>query len=172
MLGREKAEFLATLVEKTRPALVVECGTAIGYSGLFLLQAICGIDKSRLITIEMEADRSCEAQGHFGRAGFNQLVDSRVGDAVEVLRTIHEPVEFLFLDNNFSNYFPCFQAIEHCITYGATIVADNVGIGAKGMADYLKYVRSRYDSQTYWFDTDLPWVKRDAMEVTIYRSHQ
>ena len=46
MLGREKAEFLATLVEKARPALVVECGTAIGYSGLFLLQAICGIDKS------------------------------------------------------------------------------------------------------------------------------
>ena len=80
MLGREKAEFLATLVKKARPALVVECGTAIGYSGLFLLQAICGIDKGRLITIEMEADRSYEAQVHFGRAGFNQLVDSWVGD--------------------------------------------------------------------------------------------
>lgn len=171
MLGPEKAEFLATLVEKAHPSLIVECGTAIGYSGLWLLQVLSATDDGRLITIEIEADRGHEAQRHFADAGLSDLVDSEIGDATKVLQTIHKPVDFLLLDNNFGNYFPCFRAIESRLTDGATIVADNVGIGAKDMADYLKHVRSRYESQACWFDTDLAWVKRDAMEVTIYRSH-
>ena len=169
MLGPEKAQFLTTHVENAKPSLIVECGTAIGYSGLWMLEKLKASDKGRLITVEIEPDRARDAQSHFNRAGFGDLVDSRVGDAIEVLQTIGDPVDFLLLDNNFSNYFPCFQAIEPRLVDGATIVADNVGIGADSMADYLEYVRSRYDCQTRWFDTELPWVKRDAMEVTIYR---
>ena len=169
MLGPEKAQFLTTLVEKARPSLIVECGTAIGYSGLWMLEKLKASDKGRLITVEIEPDRALDAQSHFNRAGFGDLVDSRVGDAIEVLQTIGDPVDFLLLDNNFSNYFPCFQAIEPRLVNGATIVADNVGIGADSMADYLEHIRSRYDCQTRWFDTELPWVKRDAMEVTIYK---
>lgn len=169
MLGPEKAEFLVTLVEKTKPSLIVECGTAIGYSGLWMLEKLKSAGKGRLITVEIEPDRAREAQDHFNRAGFGDLVDSRIGNAIDVLLTITDPVDFLLLDNNFSNYFPCFQAIESRLVDGATVVADNVGIGADNMADYLEHVRSRYDCQTRWFDTELPWVKRDAMEVTIYR---
>ena len=169
MLGPEKAEFLTTLVEKARPSLIVECGTAIGYSGLWMLEKLNAACKGRLITVEIEPDRARDAQAHFDRAGFGDLVDSRTGDAMEVLQTINESVDFLLLDNNFSNYFPCFQAIEPRLVDGATVVADNVGIGADSMADYLEHVRSRYDCQTRWFDTELPWVKRDAMEVTIYK---
>ena len=49
---------------------------------------------------------------------------------------------------------------------GAVVVADNVGISGSSTDDYLKLVRSKYKSQTEWFDVDLPWAKRDAMEVT------
>ena len=169
MLGPDKAEFLTTLVEKTRPSLIVECGTAIGYSGLWMLEKLNAAGKGRLITVEIEPDRARDAQAHFDGAGFSDLVDSLTGDAMEVLQTINESVDFLLLDNNFSNYFPCFQAIEPRLVDGATVVADNVGIGADSMTDYLEHVRSRYDCQTCWFDTELPWVKRDAMEVTIYK---
>ena len=169
MLGPEKAEVLAKLVEKARPTLIVECGTAIGYSGLWMLEKLKAAGQGRLITVEIEPDRARQAQSHFNRAGFDDLVDSRIGNAIDVLRTITDPVDFLLLDNNFSNYFPCFQAIESRLVDGATVVADNVGIGADSMADYLEHVRSRYDCQTCWFDTELPWVKRDAMEITIYK---
>ena len=169
MLGSEKAEFLADLVQKAEPNLIVECGTAIGYSGLWMVAALKSADKGRLITVEIDTGRAHEAQENFRRANVNDLIDSRIGDATEVLKTIREPVDFLLLDNNYSNYFPCFRAIESQLADGATVVADNVGIGAAGMADYLNHVRSHYESQTYWFETNLPWVKRDAMEVTIYR---
>ena len=169
MLGPEKAEFLADLVQKAEPTLIVECGTAIGYSGLWMAAALKSADRGKLITVEIDTGRAHEARENFRRAHAQDLVDSRIGDATEVLGTIREPVNFLLLDNNYSNYFPCFRAIEAQLTDGATVVADNVGIGAAGMADYLHHVRSHYESRTHWFETDLPWVKRDAMEVTIYR---
>ena len=169
MLGSEKAEFLANLVQEVGPTLIVECGTAIGYSGLWLASALKSVDKGRLITVEIDTERAHEAQANFRRANVHDLIDSRIGDAAAVLKAIHEPVDFVLLDNNYSNYFPCFRAIEPQLTDGATVVADNVGIGAADMADYLNHVRSHYESRTQWFETDLPWVKRDAMEVTIYR---
>lgn len=169
MLGSEKAEFLADLVHNAQPTLIVECGTAIGYSGLWMVAALRAAGKGSLITVEIDTGRAHEAQENFRSANVADLIDSRIGDATEVLKTIGEPVDFLLLDNNYSNYFPCFRAIESRLTDGATVVADNVGIGAAGMADYLSHVRSHYESSTHWFETDLPWVKRDAMEVTIYR---
>ena len=169
MLGEEKAKFLAACVEKAKPSLIVECGTAIGYSGLWMLRVLKAAGTGRLITIEIDADRAAQARANFERAGMADLVDSRIGDAQAVLKSIEDPVDFLLLDNNFDNYFPCFQAIEPQLTNAATVVADNVGIGAETMADYLEHVRARYASETHWFDIDLPWVKQDAIEVSIYR---
>ena len=34
-------------------------------------------------------------------------------------------------------------------------------------ANYTTHVRSKYNSHIEWFDTNLPWSKRDAIEVTI-----
>ena len=169
MLGGEKAEFLADLIEQVGPSLIVECGTAIGYSGLWIASRLQAIGKGKLITIEIDGDRAQEARENFARAGLSELVDSRIGDAADVMKSIDDPINFLLLDNSFGAYFSSFQAIESRLIDGATVVADNVGIGATEMADYLSLVRSRYESRTHWFETDLPWVDRDAMEVTIYR---
>jgi hypothetical protein len=45
-----------------------------------------------------------------------------------------------------------------------------VGIGEAEMLDYLEFVRANFETRTKWFDIDLPWVKKDAMEVSVYRS--
>ena len=172
MLGREKAKFLADLIDQVKPSLIVECGTAIGYSGLWIASRLQTIGKGRLITIEIDADRAREAQENFARAGLSECVDSRIGDAAEVLKVVDDGIDFLLLDNSFGAYYSSFQAIESRLLDGATMVADNVGIGASEMADYLNLVRSRYESQTHWFEIDLPWVDRDAMEVTIYRKQR
>jgi len=171
MLGPEKAEFVANCIEKARPSLIVECGTAIGYSGLWILRELKTIGSGRLITVEIDSKRAEQARSNFEQAGVADLVDSRIGDAEEVLRSIEveDQVDFLILDNNFDNYFPCFKAIEPKLTDPATVLADNVGIGADAMADYLDHVRTQYDSETHWFDIDLPWVKQDAIEVSVYR---
>ena len=180
MLGPDKAKLLASCVENAKPTLIVECGTAIGYSGLWILRVLKNLGTGRLITVEIEAANAERARANFERAGVADLVDSRIGDAAEVLKTIQEPVDFLFLDNNKDGYYPCFRAIESRLISPATIVADNVG-RADQMADYLEHVRTNYDSETHWFESQRrPGNRRqpgnqrrprrrDGMEVSIYR---
>ena len=179
MLGPDKAKLLASCIEKAKPSLIVECGTAIGYSGLWISRVLQTIGSGKLITVEIEDANAERARANFESAGVSELVDSRIGDAAEVLKTIEEPVDFLFLDNNKDGYFPCFQAIESRLTNPATIVADNVS-RVDQMADYLNHVRTNYESETHWFES---WRRRrgsgdgegqrerrrDGMEVTIYR---
>ncbi len=179
MLGPEKAKLLASCVEKAKPSLVVECGTAIGYSGLWILGVLKKFDTGHLITVEIDSMNAERARANFERAGLADIVDSRIGDAAEVLKTIDRPVDFLFLDNNKDGYFACFKAIESQLTNPAMIVADNVG-RADQMADYLEHVRSHYESETHWFESwrrrrgrnegdNQGQRRRDGMEVSIYR---
>jgi len=169
MLGPHKARFLSEQLKESRPSLVVECGTAIGYSGLHITRVLRENGKGRLITVEIDSERAREAKSYFARAGMADIVDSRIGDAVVELACIEAEVDFLFLDNNYENYYPCFRAIEQNLADDALILADNVGVGSCGMHSYLDYVRERFESRTVWFDTDLPWLSKDAMELTVYQ---
>ncbi len=169
MIGPQKAKRLAQLVREKKPRLVVECGAAIGYSGLWMARELMNLEKGRLITIEIDGRRATEARENFSRAGLSRFVEVWQGDARSLVREIEGPVDFLFLDCNYQNYLPCFKGVEDRLEDGAIVVADNADAGASGMADYLTLVRGRYQSRTEWFDMDLPWGSRDAMEVTIFR---
>jgi len=167
MIGRKKAERLAELVRQAKPRLVVECGTAVGYSGLWIARELKAAGEGKLITIEINPDRAKEAKANFRRAGLEECVTVKVGDARKVVDEIEGPIDFLFVDCGYSNYHPILVAVEKKLREGALVVADNVGIGAQGMDDYLNFVRSKYQSRTEWFDVKLPWAERDAMEVTV-----
>ena len=138
----------------------------IGYSGLWIARELKAAGHGKLITIETDAARSGQARENFRRAGLDDVVDARVGDARRLVREIKEPVALLFIDCDYSNYLPCLAGIEDRLADGAVVVADNAGLGAAGMRDYLDHVRTRHRSKTEWFDIDLPRGKRDAMEVT------
>ncbi|HUT91975.1 MAG TPA: class I SAM-dependent methyltransferase [Thermoguttaceae bacterium] len=167
MIGRKKAERLAELVREAKPRLVVECGTAVGYSGLWIARELKAAGRGRLVTVEISPDRAKEAEANFRRAGLEKYVTVKVGDARKVVDQIEGPIDFLFVDCGYANYHPILVRIEKKLRPGAVVVADNVGIGVRGMDDYLRLVRSKYRSKTEWFDLELPWAKRDAMEVTV-----
>ena len=166
MIGPQKARRLAELVRGKKPKRVVECGTAIGYSGLW----ICARVKGRWARASSSPSRSTRSVPARPRRTSRRRVGGLRGgqgrDAREVVKGLDGPVDFLFIDCNFGNYEPCFLGVEPKLADGAVVVADNVGIGAGAMAGYLKRVRSGHESRTEWFDLDLPWEKRDAMEIT------
>jgi len=169
MIGPTKAKRLAELVKEKKPLRVVECGTAVGYSGLWIARELKAAGRGKLITVEIDPQRAKLAQQHFKQAGLSEFVEVRIGDARKVAGELKGPIDFVHIDCNFSNYGPCFAGLEKQLAPGAVVVSDNVGIGARSMADFLKHVRGRYQSRTEWFDLSLPWEKRDAMEVTVIR---
>jgi predicted O-methyltransferase YrrM len=172
MFGAHKATRLAELIRESRPLLVVEVGTAIGYSGLWIADTLRELGTGRLITLEQDPARAAEAGRNFERAGVGALITQVVGDARVEIGKVKGPVDLLFLDGGFSNYYPCLMQIRDQLRDGALVVADNAGIGAGEMADYLDYVRLHYPSRTEWFETDLPWNPRDAMEISTVVSGQ
>jgi predicted O-methyltransferase YrrM len=167
MVGPEKAKRLAELVRAAKPEVVVECGTAAGYSGLWIARELKAAGKGKLITIEIDPQRAKQAEGHFRKAGLEKFVEVRVGDARKLVKEVAGPIDFAFIDCNASNYYPCLEGMKDRLRDGATVVADNAGITEGGMKDYLEYVRKHYESRTEWFDLSLPWAKRDAMEISV-----
>jgi predicted O-methyltransferase YrrM len=172
MVGPKRGARLAELVRARKPRLVVECGTGIGYSGLWIARELKALGAGKLLTIEIDPARAREARENFKAAGLDGVVEVRTGDSVLLAPEITEPIDFVFLDCNYANYLPTFEGLEARLTEGAVVVADNAGSARQGLATYLEHVRTRYESKTEPFQVDLPWNKSDAMEVTFVRNRK
>src|SRR5262249_16074724 len=96
MLGPQKAVRLAYFVHQVKPGLVVEVGTAIGYSGLWIVDGLRGLGHGRLITFELDPDRAAQAGQNFKRAGLDHLITQYVGDAREKIKGVVGLVDLLF----------------------------------------------------------------------------
>ena len=169
LLAPEKAQRLAELLRQAKPRAVVECGTAVGYASLWIARELKAAGRGKLTTIEIVPSLAREAEANIKKAGLAEYVTVRVGDARKLVKELNGPIDLVFLDCVPRNYHACFIGLEDKLEDGAIVVADNAGYGARGMADYLKHVRTKYESTTEWFDIDLPWAKRDAIEVTVIR---
>jgi predicted O-methyltransferase YrrM len=107
---------------------VLEFGTLGGYSTIWLGRALPA--DGRLITLEASAEYAEVARGSIERAGLGDLVDLRVGPALDTLPALEDegagPFDLTFIDAdkvNTPNYFA--WALEHSRP-GSLIVADNV----------------------------------------------
>jgi len=169
MLGPHKAAYLCELIREEQPKVVVEVGTAIGYSGLWIARTLRELGQGKLITLEQDDARADQAMRYFRRGGVEHIITLLRGDARTRIAEIDNTIDFLFLDGGFENYHPCLLACREKLRDGAMLVADNAGIGAAEMADYLALVRRSGESRTEWFETDLEWNPRDAMEITVLR---
>ena len=111
MLGPHKAQRLAGWIRQANPQVVVEVGTAIGYSGLWIADVLRDLGKGRLITLERDFERAEQARANFARAGLTDHITMMVGDARENVGQIDGPIDVLFLDGGFVNYYPCFVGV-------------------------------------------------------------
>src|SRR5438874_416791 len=130
MLGPQKAARLCELIREAKPQVVVEVGTAIGYSGLWIAGTLEQLGRGRLATFELDPERAAEAGRNFERAGLTHLITQYRGDARELVGEVPGPIDLLFLDGGFTNYYPCLMSCRRQLRVGALLVADNAGIGA------------------------------------------
>src|SRR6266545_395560 len=86
LIDAEVGALLRVLALAAGATRILEIGTAIGYSGIWLAGALS--DGGSLLTMEMDADRAREARDNFERAGLADRVNVIVGDAQRMLAKV------------------------------------------------------------------------------------
>jgi predicted O-methyltransferase YrrM len=140
-VAKEFGQLLYLMARATRARTIVEFGTSFGISTIYLASALRDNGGGRLITCEIESVKSERAQAHLAEAGLSDLVEFRIGDALEVLNTgIPEPVDMLLLDGAKPLYFQILKLIEPFLRPGALITSDNINTEMK-VSQFTDYIR-------------------------------
>jgi predicted O-methyltransferase YrrM len=118
----ETGRFLATLCRALDP-VVLEVGTAIGYSTLHMAEQL---DRGRIVTLEYDPDRAAQARDYLARAGVSDRVELVEGDANETIPRLDGPFDLLFVDATKEQYRGYIELAEPKLAERAVLVIDNL----------------------------------------------
>jgi predicted O-methyltransferase YrrM len=123
-ISAEVGRLLYVLAVARRPRTIVEFGASLGYSTIHLASALRDAGGGRLITTELSAAKSGIAAVNIADAGLDDLIDLRVGDALQTLADLQDGVDFLFLDGSNDLYRGVLELVAPLLAPGAFVVAD------------------------------------------------
>ena len=118
----ETGRLLAILCRVLDP-VVLEVGTAIGYSTLHMAEQL---ELGRVVTLERDSRRASEARDFLERAGVGQRVEIVEGDARETIRSVDGPFDLLFVDATKAEYREYIELAEPKLSDRALLVVDNL----------------------------------------------
>ena len=124
IIRKEMQTFLKVFLAMKRPARILEVGTAVGFSAILMAEYNPGA--CEIITIENYEKRIPIARETFTRAGKESVITLLTGDAKEVLPTIEEPFDFIFMDAAKGQYIHFLPEVLRLLKSGGTLISDNV----------------------------------------------
>ncbi|MEV6642920.1 O-methyltransferase [Amycolatopsis sp. NPDC051371] len=120
-----QGKLLNLLARQAGARSILEIGTLGGYSTIWLARALPAGGK--LVTCEYEPKHAEVARANLARAGFgDDVVDIKVGAALDTLPTLTGPFDFIFVDADKRNLANYVRASLELARPGTTIVVDNV----------------------------------------------
>ncbi|HEY5262368.1 MAG TPA: class I SAM-dependent methyltransferase [Solirubrobacteraceae bacterium] len=159
----EVGQFLYLLALSAKPRLIVEFGSSLGVSTIYLAAAIRDCGSGTLITSECHAQKVELASRNLAVAGLDDLVELRSGDALHTLANIAEPVDLVFLDGRNDLYLPILRLLEPSLSPSGLVVAD-LSADDPDLLPYLEYVRepAGYFSMTVPLDDGVELSTREG----------
>ncbi len=124
IIRREMQSFLKVFLQMQKPKRILEIGTAVGFSAI--LMATYGAPDCEITTIEDYPKRIPIAQSNFDRSGFADRIHLIEGDALEVMQTMAEPFDFVFMDAAKAQYINFFPEVMRLMHPGSVLISDNV----------------------------------------------
>lgn len=146
----EYGRFLYAITRACKAKRIVEFGTSMGISTIYLAAALRDNGGGQLVGSELESAKVVRARSHIEAAGLSDLVDIREGDALETLKDVGGEVDLALIDGAWSLYLPVLKLIEPRLRPGAVVLGENAFA-----EDYLAYVRdpaNGYVAQTLPID--------------------
>ncbi|RLD27070.1 MAG: methyltransferase [Bacteroidetes bacterium] len=121
--GHLQGAFLSMISQMINPDRILEIGTFTGYSALALAK---GLSKTGLLyTLDINKEHESLALKHFATDGISQKVKMIIGNALEIIPTLNEKWDLVFIDADKINYLEYFDLVFDKVKPGGWIIADN-----------------------------------------------
>jgi predicted O-methyltransferase YrrM len=118
----ETGRMLGALCRALDP-VVLEVGTAIGYSTLHMAEQL---ERGRVVTLELDPSRAAQARDFFARAGVADRVELVEGDARETIESLDGLFDLLFVDAAKTEYRDYIELAFPKLSDRALLVVDNL----------------------------------------------
>ena len=129
IIRREMQGFLRFLLHVRKPSKVLEIGSGIGFSALFMLsclEEIMELSDIHIDSIEIDPDLVREAAEHVSHFDADQSISLIEGDAYKVLDQLNAPYDLIFLDGPKAQYPLYLPRLIDLMNPGDILVADNI----------------------------------------------
>lgn len=127
IIRRETGAFLRTMLQLTKPTNILEVGTAVGYSALYMNHYMN--PKCHITTIERMEERIKKAKANFAMAKKEDEITLLEGDALTILQELSskgETYDFIFMDAAKAQYMNFLPEIMKLLSKGGVLITDNV----------------------------------------------
>jgi predicted O-methyltransferase YrrM len=124
LVDAEVGALLRVLALASGATRILEIGTAIGYSGIWLAGALPA--GGMLFTMEKDPDRARTARANFERAGVADRIGVIVGDAQVTIAKVAGPFDLIFQDGSKPLYNTLLDKLVALLRPGGLLVTDNV----------------------------------------------
>jgi predicted O-methyltransferase YrrM len=124
LIDAEVGSLLRVLATAIGAVRILEIGTAIGYSGIWLAGALPS--HGMLLTLEVDRERARKARENFARSGLADRASVIVGDADRMLAKVSGPFDLIFQDGDKQQYTPLLDRLVDRLRPGGLLITDNV----------------------------------------------
>ena len=134
-------KILYDIIIENNYKTAVEIGTSTGHSAIWIAWALSKTG-GKLITIEINKNRYLKAKENFKQAGLTDYIDTRLGDAHELVPELNGKYDFVFSDADKYWYKNYFIGMDPKIITGGCFVAHNVSQRTREIREFINYIES------------------------------
>ncbi|MEP6676349.1 MAG: O-methyltransferase [Ferruginibacter sp.] len=134
--GHVQGKLLAMFSRMIRPEKILEIGTFVGYSGIYLTEGLK--PEGKLHTIEFRQEDADTAKKNFIQAGVDDKVELHVGDAAQIIPQLKEQWDLVFIDADKVSYIKYYELTLPQVKKRGFIIADNVLFHGEVLTEEIK----------------------------------
>lgn len=124
IIRKETQSFLKVLLKIKKPVRILEVGTAVGFSAILMSEYMP--ENGHITTIENYEKRIPIARENFRRAGKEDQITLIPGDALEVMKELSGPYDFIFMDAAKGQYIHYLPEVLRLLAPEGVLMSDNV----------------------------------------------
>lgn len=122
--GHIQGRILSMLSHMVQPKNILEIGTYTGYSALCFAEGLK--EGGKIHTIDINEELEPMVSRYIQKAGLEDTIINHIGNAVEIIPTIEEAFDLVFIDADKTNYSNYYDLVFDKVASGGYIIADNV----------------------------------------------